>query len=46
MEVDGWKVRGKKNNFVQFSSVKHGLAKLLTFYFTTRDRPLLKPHVS
>ena len=26
------------------SSVKHGLAKLLTFYFTARDCPLSKPH--
>jgi len=26
------------------SSVKHGLAKFLTFYFTARDRPLSKPH--
>ena len=26
------------------SSVEHGLAKLLTFYFTARGRPLSKPH--
>ena len=28
----------------RYSSVTHGLATLLTFYFTTRDRPLSKPH--
>ena len=37
------KVQGKKQSF-RSSSVKHGLAKLLIFYFTTRDRPLSKPH--
>ena len=26
------------------SSVEHGVAKLLTLYFTARDRPLLKPY--
>jgi len=26
------------------SSVEHGLAKLLTFYFTARGRSLSKPH--
>ena len=44
-ELDGWKVRGKKQ-FFRSSSVKHGLAKLLIFYFPSRDRPLSKPQGS
>ena len=31
-------------SFQPSRSVKHGLAKLLLSYFTTRDRPLLQPH--
>ena len=42
MKLEGWKVRGKKQ-FFRSSSVKNGLAKLLTFYFTAKDRPLSKP---
>jgi len=39
----------RKNSFLpptlnRCSSVEHGPAKLLTFYFTARDRPLSKPH--
>ena len=30
--------------FHRSSSVTHGLAKILTFYFGTKDRPLSKPH--
>ena len=33
-----------KKQFFPSSSVKHGLAKHLIFYFTTRDCPLSKPH--
>ena len=29
---------------LRHGNVTHGLAKLLTFYFTARDRPLSKPH--
>ena len=42
-DLDRWKIRGK-NQFFRSGSVTHGLAKLLIFYLTSRDRPLSKPH--
>ena len=33
-----------KNSFFRSNSATHGVARLLKFYFTTRDHPLSKPH--
>ena len=38
-ELDRFKVGGK-NHFFRSNFAKHGVARFLTFYFTTRDRPL------
>ena len=42
-ELDRFKVEGKKQFFRSYFAT-HGVARLLTFYFTIRDRPLSKPH--
>ena len=33
-----------KTSFFPYNFAKHGLAKLLIIYLTTRDHPRLKPH--
>ena len=44
MELDRFKVGGK-NLFFRSNFATHGVARLLTFYFTTRDRPLSEPYI-